>query len=36
MLTANSNPAALTPYYGGTMHGGWQLFVRIRPSKMKH
>ena len=36
MLTANSNPAALTPYYGGTAHAGWQLFVRFRPSKMKH
>lgn len=36
MLTGNSNPAALTPYYGGTTHGGWQLFVRFRPSKMKH
>jgi hypothetical protein len=36
MLTANSNPAALTPYYGGTAHGGWQVFVRFRPSKMKH
>ncbi|NOT46687.1 MAG: hypothetical protein HOP17_02910 [Acidobacteria bacterium] len=36
MLTANSNPSALTPYYGGTTHGGWQLFVRLRPSKMKH
>ena len=33
MLTANSNPASLTPVYGGTHHGGWQLFVRIRPSK---
>ena len=36
MLTANSNPSALTPYYGGTTHGGWQVFVRFRPSKMKH
>jgi len=36
MVTVNSNPAALTPYYGGTTHGGWQLFVRFRPSKMKH
>jgi hypothetical protein len=36
MLTANSNPPTLTPYYGGTTHGGWQLFVRFRPSKMKH
>lgn len=35
MLTVNSNPAALTPYYGGTTHGGWQLFMRFRPSRMK-
>lgn len=36
MLTFNSNPSALTPYYGGTQHTGWQLFLRFRPSKMKH
>lgn len=36
MFTANSNPPALTPYYGGTTHGGWQVFVRFRPSRMKH
>jgi hypothetical protein len=35
-VTANSNPTALTPYYGGTTHAGWQMFVRFRPSKMKH
>ncbi len=35
MSTFNSNPAALTPYYGGTKHAGWQLFVRIRPSRVK-
>ncbi|HMM79884.1 MAG TPA: hypothetical protein PKC65_07680 [Pyrinomonadaceae bacterium] len=34
MLTANSNPVALTPVYGGTRHGGWQIFLRIRPSKI--
>ena len=34
MLTANSNPVALTPVYGGTRHGGWQIFLRIRPSKV--
>jgi hypothetical protein len=34
--TWNTNPAALTPIYGGTNHGGWQLFIRFRPSKMKH
>jgi hypothetical protein len=36
MLTANNNPAALTPYYGGNTHGGWQVFMRFRPSKMSH
>lgn len=36
MATLNKNPASLTPYYGGTTHGGWQLFMRIRPSKAKH
>lgn len=34
MLTANSNPASLIPVYGGTRHGGWQIFLRIRPSKV--
>ncbi len=36
MLTANFNPTALTPYYGGTSHGGWQMFMRFRPSKNGH
>lgn len=36
MLTFNQNPAALIPYYGGTNHQGFQLFLRFRPSKMKH
>lgn len=36
MLTFNSNPASLTPYYGGTRHAGYQFFLRFRPSKMKH
>jgi hypothetical protein len=36
MLTANFNPSALTPFYGGTSHGGWQLFMRFRPSKHGH
>lgn len=35
-LTANTNPSALSNLYGGTKHGGWQLFIRFRPSKMKH
>ncbi|MEP6849775.1 MAG: hypothetical protein ABI999_13045 [Acidobacteriota bacterium] len=33
MMTINSNPAALAPVYGGTTHGGWQIFLRFRPSK---
>ncbi len=28
------NPAGLVPYYGGTSHHGWQVFLRIRPSMM--
>jgi hypothetical protein len=31
-----TNPAELTPFYGGTNHGGFQAFVRFRPSKMRH
>ena len=34
MLTGNRNPESLTPYYGGTGHAGWQIFLRFRPSKM--
>ena len=36
MVTINHNPASLTPYYAGTTHGGWQFFMRFRPSKMGH
>lgn len=36
MVTFNSNPASLVPYYGGTRHTGWQVFLRFRSSKMKH
>jgi hypothetical protein len=36
MVTANHNPSALAPVYGGTTHGGWQFFMRFRPSKAKH
>ena len=36
MATVNTNPSTLTPYYGGTTHGGWQIFMRFRPSKMSH
>lgn len=34
-VTFNQNPTALVPYYGGTAHTGYQVFVRIRPSRMK-
>ena len=36
MVTINHNPATLTPVYGGTTHGGWQMFLRFRPSKTEH
>lgn len=36
MATFNTNPSSLTPIYGGTTHNGWQVFMRFRPSKMKH
>ena len=36
MMTINSNPATLVPYYGGTTHTGFQMFLRFRPSKLKH
>lgn len=36
MATFNTNPSALVPYYGGTRHAGWQIFLRFRPSRMKH
>jgi hypothetical protein len=31
-----TNPAELVPFYGGTNHGGFQVFMRFRASKMKH
>lgn len=33
--TLYTNPPQLTPVYGGTKHGGWQVFLRFRPSRMK-
>ncbi|MEO6656499.1 MAG: plastocyanin/azurin family copper-binding protein [Pyrinomonadaceae bacterium] len=36
MFTINKNSSALTPYYGGTTHGGWQVFMRFRPSRSGH
>jgi len=34
MFTLDHNPALLSPVYGGTTHGGWQLYMRIRPARM--
>jgi hypothetical protein len=31
-----TNPSDLTPVYGGTNHGGFQIFLRLRPSKMNY
>jgi len=36
MFTAGFNPSAISSFYGGTRHGGWQIFVRLRPSRIKH
>ncbi len=35
MATYNHNPAAIAPVYGGQNHGGFQVFMRFRPSKMQ-
>ena len=35
MATFNTNPAIISSFYGGTKHGGWQVFLRLRPSKMR-
>lgn len=34
MVTLNANPRSLATVYGGTTHGGWQIFLRFRPSKV--
>lgn len=36
IATFNTNPSSIAPFYGGTKHSGWQIFLRIRPSKMNH
>lgn len=33
-FTINTNPSSLASYYGGTTHGGWQIFMRFHPSAM--
>jgi hypothetical protein len=34
--TFYQNPSGLIPYYSGTNHQGWQIFMRFRPSPMNH
>ncbi|HUR96443.1 MAG TPA: hypothetical protein VMZ26_00115 [Pyrinomonadaceae bacterium] len=34
MATLNTNPSSISSFYGGTTHGGWQIFMRVRPSRM--
>lgn len=34
-VTFNSNPSGLNAYYGGSRHTGFQVFLRIRPSRMR-
>jgi hypothetical protein len=36
MLTAGFNGNALRPVYGGNSHGGWQIFTRLRPSRLRN
>ncbi len=36
MATFNTNPSSISSFYGGTKHGGWQIYMRIRPSKAAH
>lgn len=35
MATLNTNPSSISSFYGGTTHGGWQLYMRFRPSRIK-
>ena len=35
MATLNTNPSSISSFYGGTTHGGWQLYMRLRPSRIK-
>jgi hypothetical protein len=34
--TVYTNPDALDSFYGGNTHSGFQVFLRFRPSRMKH
>lgn len=33
MATFNTNPSSISNFYGGTSHGGWQIYLRLRPSR---
>ena len=33
MATINLNPTSIANFYDGTKHAGWQLFIRLRPSR---
>ncbi len=35
MATFNTNPEILNGFYGGSKHAGWQIFIRLRPSRAK-
>lgn len=35
-VTLYTNPPALNAIYGNTTHGGFQIFLRFRPSRMNH
>jgi len=34
--TLNRNPSTISSFYGGTSHGGWSVFMRLRSSKSIH
>ena len=36
MATMGFNPSSISSFYGGTRHGGWQVFLRLRASKHEH